>query len=284
MDVLSQQARWSRGDSKRLTWEAVKHQPRFRKFHDKVVHFILDDEDAVRAVQGGTGSLFVMEGFQEHRRWEKVAQWNGATGFFNDADVIGFGDTDEVPSRANLHLLKHCELATGVKSVDIGIWFMMQNMDHAFRTDHPVRGQPYTLGDPTFWTYAAAREAPNHPSRKRGHSGPFLLGGVHMSNQGYLPYFLSKHLSCTECSVSSERMQKWADRFEKAAAGGDWMKLEQDLHAEAGRSWANRQTPLDRLPQGTRDQVVYFPWFYTCNEGRFPMLRGKPDPRTSGKD
>ena len=32
---------------KPLTWEAIKKQPRFEKFQDKVVHFILDDVDTM---------------------------------------------------------------------------------------------------------------------------------------------------------------------------------------------------------------------------------------------
>ncbi len=83
--------------------------------------------------------------------------WNQNNGnYFRDSDIIGFGDTDEIPSRHTIHLLKHCQWRNN-GPVDIGIWFPMGLVDQAFRTDFPVPGYPYTLGDPTFWTLRQAK-------------------------------------------------------------------------------------------------------------------------------
>lgn len=68
---------------KPLIWEQVKGQKRFRKF--PVVHFIIDDAEATEA----TDKQWAMESLQERRRWEKFSEWNAATKYFSDDDVIG---------------------------------------------------------------------------------------------------------------------------------------------------------------------------------------------------
>jgi hypothetical protein len=64
----------------------------------------------------------------------------------------GFGDADNIPSRLNLHLLRHCELnASAVSSVDIGGWMPWGNMDEAYKPDHNVGGRSWSYADPTYW-------------------------------------------------------------------------------------------------------------------------------------
>ena len=62
---------------------------------------------------------------QEATRWQGFMKWNNATRVFGDDDVLGFGDTDEIPSLENLNLLKHCKLI--FPSVDIGTYFSFGN-------------------------------------------------------------------------------------------------------------------------------------------------------------
>ncbi len=64
----------------------------------------------------------------------------------------GFGDADNIPSRHNLHLLRHCELdASAVASVDIGGWMPWGTLNDAYKPDHNVRGRSWTYADPTYW-------------------------------------------------------------------------------------------------------------------------------------
>lgn len=270
------------GGPKPLSWEAVKHQARFRKFQDKIVHLILDDVDTALA-SNIPEDLFRFERYQEYARWQKVSQWNELNGhFFKDTDIIGFGDADEIPSRLNVHLLKHCELRPEVKKVDIGIWFLRGFMDKAFRSDFPVFGYPFTLGDPTFWTFAEAKALKTSisvfPNRQRGTSRNFLLGGIHMTNQGYLPFQLAKRLSCTECKIKSDLPR----RLEQASANHTkWAELEDELHGERIELPHPRIKAVSELDKQTREKVIYAPWFLKCNLGRYPTFLGLPDPRTA---
>ncbi len=187
----------NKGIRKALLWERLRDQPRFQIFQDKVVHLVLDDAEVFADPQ----QIFAIESSQEKHRWKSFVRWNDHTHFFGPQDVLGFGDVDEIPSRENVNLLRHCEFAE--PSIDIGSWFAWTRIDTAFRPDWPVPGHSWTLGDPTFWTLASATEfakdGTNHPSRMRGKSSHFLLGGIHMTDNGYLPFFLAKRIACSEC-------------------------------------------------------------------------------------
>lgn len=71
--------------AKPLLWELVKQQERFNKF--PVVHFIIDD--AVAQSSEAANNKWSMELLQERERWLKFLQWNAATKYFSDDDVIG---------------------------------------------------------------------------------------------------------------------------------------------------------------------------------------------------
>ena len=219
---------------KSLTWEAVKFQDRFVKFHDKIVHFILDDLDMmqVKTVENYEQKSFAAEGYQEHQRWERIVEWNNITRFFTDQDFIGFGDTDEIASRENINRLKKCQIVSSMRSVDIGIWFIFGAFDKVFRTDYPVRGNKWTLGDPTFWTFGAAYDLHhNHkvPNRMRGTSGVSLIGGVHMTHYGFLAFQLNKRFSCTECGINSQETKKLVAKLKYASETEGWVLLEHEL-------------------------------------------------------
>ena len=56
-------------------------------------------------------------------------------------------------------------------------------------------------GDPTFhrWKDTTSLPKDHFPTRNRGKSGSFLLGGIHLSYYTYTPYFILRMLSTTEC-------------------------------------------------------------------------------------
>ena len=60
----------------------------------------------------------------------------------------------------------------------------------------------FTLGDPTFHRWRDINQitdSKKYPTRKRGKSNGYLLGGVHLTYYNYLPYMLLRFLSATEC-------------------------------------------------------------------------------------
>ena len=78
-------------------------------------------------------NIWYMEGLQERIRFNKFFEWNAKTKMFTTGDVLGFGDTDEVAARKNVHMLKYCDIAG---AVDIGIWFASNDIDSCFSAIH----------------------------------------------------------------------------------------------------------------------------------------------------
>ncbi|KAI8900649.1 glycosyltransferase family 17-domain-containing protein [Globomyces pollinis-pini] len=251
---------------KPLMWEIAKSQKRFDHLRDKVIHLIIDDSDA----EGVSGDTFGLESTQEYVRWKKFLHWNSQNEFFGDYDMIGFGDVDEIPSRENIHLIKHCKPKG---PIDIGIWFPMSDIYKAFLPDFPVPGFPYTLGDPTFFPLHIAKQFQPFPNRQRGSSGNFLTGGMHMSNYAYMPYQIARRLSCSECQgglfvlSNQNRLQ------------GNETVL-QDLVIELQNDWGDRIVPIENV-ELFMENVRVLPWFYDCQRDRYPVWEAKWDKRLS---
>lgn len=225
---------------------------------------------------------------KERLRWEAFVQWNNQTRFFDTNDLIGFGDADEIPSRGNVNLLRHCEMIG--PSVDIGLWFALGRLDRAFRPDWPVPDNPWTLGDPTFWTVGSAlqfaelnnKPRGRYPSRMRGQSGHYLLGGIHMTDNPYLPFGLAKAISCTECADKIERLFRTLKECREEETNKDkdaFVKRMLDTLDIAGRF------PKDRflsMPAGKNSLrgAYYVPWFVECNPERYVGWHGGVDNRS----
>lgn len=88
---------------KPLIWEHVQQQDRFTKF--PVVHFIIDDVESLKA----TDKKWSMEALQERLRWTKFLEWNEATKYFDDEDVIGNSTYVRLQFRI-LNILLNCRI------------------------------------------------------------------------------------------------------------------------------------------------------------------------------
>jgi len=184
--------------------------------------------------------------------------------------MLGMGDTDEVAWRNNVNMLKYCETSG---PIDIGIWFPMRYIEHAFRADHNPGGFQYALGDPTFHRFSDAKvkyESKGNElvTRNRGHSGRFLLGGMHMSNSKYAPHALIKDLTCTECSLSAIFRIKNITDYGRA---GNAIGLEREVVEYAAAAWGNRATKISDLDaKHNIKEIKKLPWFLECNLERYP--------------
>ena len=265
-----------------LMWEHLKHTPRFIRFRDKVYHFILDDGDLSPLVSPTHD--FEIEGMQEHQRWLKIKQWNQHNRVLSDRDLIGFGDIDEIPSRRNVNLLKQCVHKDIKKSVDIGIWFPYGDLTKAFRCDWSVPGHPFAYGDPTYFKVGGIDESDGSwPTRKRGNSGRFLLGGAHLTNYHFGPQLMIKRLTTSEYYKSGDA---YINKLREAllSKGGltrffnSFVTEGPDHFAEKGRLISLAKARADKLDDF--DRIVYVPWFLRCNKDRFPGWYGVEDPRT----
>ena len=125
-------------------WSELSVQPRFARFRDKVIHFVVDDADMAE-ILSMESTAWALEGLQEKIRWLKIKQWNNVTNALSGNDLIGFGDADEITSRENIQRLKYCPIKS--TSLDIGIWFPFGRMDQAYKSDFPVSNKyKYTIG------------------------------------------------------------------------------------------------------------------------------------------
>lgn len=241
---------------------------------------ILDDTEAFV----GSNDEFAIERLQEKTRWESFLRWNAHTQFFGPNDLVGFGDADEIPSRENVQLLRHCELAG--PSVDIGSWFAHTRLNEAFRPDWPVPGNPWTLGDPTYWTVASAtkfgQDGTKYPSRMRGTSRKFLLGGIHMTDNGYLPFRMAKIIACTEChNWAATLITDMATIFRDDQAKEETLAK---LDAYLNPVWSDRKRFVGGGAMQKRLGAAYYiPWFLQCNPERFASWYGKIDSRLHGR-
>ena len=240
------------------------------------MHLVLDDTEALMDYK----APFALELLQEKARWESFLRWNAYTQYFGPNDLVGFGDVDEIPSRDNVQLLRHCEMAG--PSVDIGSWFAWTRIDEAFRPDWPVLGNPWTLGDPTYWTVASAtkfgQDGTKFPSRMRGTSEKFLLGGIHMTDNGYLPFIMAKLIACTECGDSAAQLlTELATHFQGSQATISTIpKLDGVLDRSSPHS--SRLTKVAEIREAL-GAAYYLPWFLQCNPEIYPFWYGKQDNR-----
>lgn len=248
---------------KPLIWEKIKHTHRFERFTDKIVHFIVDDSDMTQS----NGDNWASERNQEKVRWEKFKEWNLRNKFFGDDDVIGFGDTDEIPSRDALAVLKQCTGDLGQR-IDIGTTFFFGNYEDVYGSDFYIRGYPYTLGDPTFFTLKYALKYSGtepYPTRMRGRSEKYLLGGAHISPYLYLPTLINKAIVATEerpLDIVTGSMEELEDYYKE------------DIRMQFSERIANATKIMNDI-----QDHYYIPWIMKCVPDRYPSFFKKRDPR-----
>lgn len=164
-------------------------------------------------------------------------------------------------------------------SVDFGIWFPFGHINQTFRSDYPISSHPLTLGDPTYYTLASAKKfvdgKPNeYPSRRRGRSKNYMLGGIHMTHYGYLPFQLVKHVTATEGGL---RTLKDLQKLSKYLKDGHIRSMEVDL-AATPKLHMKKIIKVD-LANPEMKEICILPWFYECNRERYPVWEDGHDTR-----
>lgn len=270
-----------------LLWDRLKRSPVFEQFSEKVIHFLVDDAELshtykprCKNVNASYQCRFEHEVAQERLRWKKFVQWNSATNYFGNEDILGFGDTDEIPWRGNVFALKHCQMPSD--PVDIGIWFPMDGTDSFFASDFPVKGQIYTYGDPTYWTLKAATRATEFPNRNRGRSQGHLLGGLHFSMYKYPPFRMLKKITASDCSDNAIADVIGIGIKYTEGSGDAAERLLWELQPD----WKKRTRSYDQLKGKVNiDEIRKMPWYLDCNKKRFPYFFGHSgDSRLTGRE
>ena len=138
------------------------------------------------------------------------------------------------------------------------------------------------IGDPTYFRWKDIDDTlkilkRTVPNRMRGKSNAYLLGGAHLSYYTFLPYFLLRMFSSTECGTwDKSRIKKtFVDPLEKGKGRLDYM--ESQFHKRV----THLGNKLHRIKDIKEDlsNIIKVPWFYTCNKKRYPSWQGKHDTR-----
>mmetsp|Transcript_150449 Transcript_150449/g.273794 ORF Transcript_150449/g.273794 Transcript_150449/m.273794 type:complete len:527 (-) Transcript_150449:1-1581(-) len=187
-----------RGQPKPLLWARNKNKKRFADFRDKVLHVVVDDVELLRELNTTAPGRrnWKFEKRQESFGFVKMGSMVRALlARAKDAGrevLVNFGDVDEIASPKNLALAKHCQPKK--LPIDHATWMPMGRFDRALSTDYPVSHRlPFTFGNPTL------QDLDHFAGRRFGKSGRYLLGGWHLTNYAYVPSFVAKSLTCTEC-------------------------------------------------------------------------------------
>lgn len=169
--------------------------------------------------------------------------------------------------------------------MDIGIWFPFDGLDSIFIPDYPVQGHPFTLGDPTFWTFASALKYYNKtenifPSRMRGKSPKFLLGGSHLSRYAYPPYQMTKMLTATETSLEAiERVIEIGMLFGSGNIKEAIKRLNYLPESISNRTGSMKHFRSTKYGAEEYENIVKIPDFLNCNKKRYPGFWKQRDSR-----
>ena len=173
-----------------------------------------------------------------------------------------------------LNYLKNCKLKEEVVSVDVGITYFEGNLNRIIETDFPVKGYPYAIGDPSFYSIKRAKGV-DFPSRQRGKSAHFILGGAHLTWYTYFPFLLLKRALCTECKEANlELGPANIERLQKQLVSKD------DFFA--GLPTWEYISKTQYKPQDIMNDIrehYHILWYLECNKLRFPGFYGELDPR-----
>lgn len=250
---------------KPFVWPKLAKQKRFQRFLDKIVYFNISSQMINEYItkENIKDNIWKNEVAQEHLRFLLFLKWNKENGnYFNDNDIIGFGDTDEIPSFHNLLLMKKCHIKG---TTDIGIWFTHGQKYKYKNSDFPVYGHPNTLGDPTYYLLKDAIQK-SHPSRNRGKSKFYLLGGIHLTRYGYLPNMIFKDMTATESDGGSilEQLKNYSKK--KMSLYEATKKIFFDDECRKKKKYFNlNENKLNKPP-------FMVPWIMQCNPLRYPSF------------
>jgi len=245
---------------KPLFWEQLKWTPRFRRYQDKVVHFVLDDLSVEENLVGGK-----LEAKQDEMRFNKIVEWNRKFKFFEDDDLIAMGHCDEIVSRNVIHALKYCEIKNvKTTSVDAVIWFVHQSIRASQVGYCPVRKlSNFSYAAPTFHSFAkcnATYDKGKWLTRDKGKTGNYAIpGGLHLSWYPNPFQLLMKRVSCSECRFKGQIA--WSN-FTSLKEFTDWL-----IYSLPWDSFWLKNA--DHEVRGSGDPTEYYPWALYCNPFRY---------------
>lgn len=116
------------------------------------------------------------------------------------------------------------------------------------------------------------------PTRLRGKSGHYLLGGVHLTDPPYLPFLLAKIIACTECGDGfTARLPLLVQHLENATAAS--VRALQRRLNRFGPRHKDLIFPVTAVPKQL-EGIYHVPWYLERLAGRYAYWwdpgRGEP--------
>ena len=151
----------------------------------------------------------------------------------------------------------------------------------AFRPDWTVAKLLYGFNMPTIfsWGYLRGGRSSGFRLFVPANSSAFVVGGIHLTNQPFMPMKALKAITCTECTHLAEELTALAGLRSRHAVNREQLRAAA-LQAWCNPQWASRTSPLSEL-SAVQKRVVFVPWFLECNPSRFPYMHSRPDPRNA---
>jgi hypothetical protein len=113
----------------------------------------------------------------------------------------------------------------------------------------------------------------------RGTSGYYLLGGIHMTDNGLLPFLLAKLIACSECADEIRKALKIvAPYFQEKRKASNSSMIELATKIDRSLSFRERFRSVHDV-QRELGEAYYLPWYLGCNRNRFPSWYGQLDSR-----
>lgn len=272
-----------KGKVKPLLWERMKYSDRFSFVNmSKVQHVVMDegllDPKMVKS------DRWYQEFAQTDFGIERVKNWARTSGRLHNNDILISGDVDEILYPATLNLLRWCELSG--PAISAGLWMPLGNLDKAYQSVFPVGPSthqlPHTWRSPTIYKWeeiATGRQDGRRNFASWDVVSKYILGGIHMSGNSFLPTAILKHISGTD---QNRQYHSFFDMYQNVTLA------ELDEQQSALYRWQYYQygvvtfwitdadfDPVDKVTD-IRPQV---PWFLACNKKRYPYWFGEADPR-----
>ena len=146
------------------------------------------------------------------------------------------------------------------------------------RLSYPISGDPSYFRwkdiDTTVKTFKKSI-----PTRMRGKSVAYLLGGAHLSYYTFLPYFLLRTFSSTECGKFDKKRIKEVFTDPLNIGKGKLDYMESQFHKRVTHL-GNRLSKISDINEDL-GAIIKVPWFYSCNKERYPSWEGKHDSRVT---
>jgi hypothetical protein len=237
---------------------------RLARFSDKIEVF--ENHQKLNATAG----IFQLEAEKE------VVIARHLSSLYNDSTLVMFGHVDEIPAREDVWRAAHCDVKL---PGNFAIWFPYGNVEYAFRSDHPAKNRPWSLGDPGVTVAGQDIRLP------RGQFSSVLGRGFHATNYCFPPQVILKDITASEYAgfdpATLEKLKNGSDTMESCSRVMQEIR-EKCLQNGKKHGTHRYRSVTDLIKSGVDENEFYLPFALRQVPDRYPSWDPKGlafDPR-----